>query len=72
MANILLFGASGFLGKAVIRELLKNNHHLTTISRSVDLSNTGKFNLEITQVEADPDKGLTFDKINFRAAKSNR
>ncbi|MDY4511723.1 NAD-dependent epimerase/dehydratase family protein [Streptococcus hyovaginalis] len=48
MANILLFGASGFLGKAVIRELLKNNHHLTAISRSVDLSNAGKFNLEIT------------------------
>ena len=43
MQNELLCGASGFLGQAVMEELIEKEYKLTAITRSFDPLNTKKF-----------------------------
>ncbi|HEM3561789.1 TPA: NAD(P)H-binding protein [Streptococcus suis] len=53
MQNVLLFGASGFLGQAVMEELIANGYKLTAITRSFDPINTKKFRPDVNWVTAD-------------------
>lgn len=97
MQNVLLFGASGFLGQAVMEELIEKGYKLTAITRSFDPLNTKKFRPDVNWVTADvyqvnewkdlledhsiiinligivqanPEKGLTFEKVITGAAKA--
>lgn len=53
MTNVLLFGASGFLGQIVMEELIKKGYHLTAVTRSLNPSNTEKFRPDVTWVTSD-------------------
>ena len=51
MKNVLLIGASGFVGTAILNELLNRNHKVTAIVRDAKKMNASNPNLTI--VEAD-------------------
>ncbi|MCQ8267334.1 NAD(P)H-binding protein [Streptococcus suis] len=53
MSKVLLFGASGFLGQAVMEELIEKGYKLTAITRSFDPLNTKKFRPDVNWVTAD-------------------
>ncbi|HFR3343527.1 NAD(P)H-binding protein [Streptococcus sp. P25B114] len=53
MSNVLLFGASGFLGQEVMEKLIASGHQLTAITRSFNPENSKKFRPDIDWVEAD-------------------
>ncbi|MBJ8349974.1 SDR family oxidoreductase [Streptococcus zalophi] len=53
MTHSLIFGASGFLGQSVVKELLKKDIKVTAVTRAVDPDNTERFNSQVNWVEAD-------------------
>ncbi|UPQ86038.1 NAD(P)H-binding protein [Ignavigranum ruoffiae] len=53
MKRILIFGASGFLGQEIVKQLLADQHEITAVTRSFDANQPDKFNPQIKWVEAD-------------------
>ncbi|MBJ8326179.1 NAD(P)H-binding protein [Streptococcus pacificus] len=97
MTHSLIFGASGFLGQSVVKELLKSNVQVSAVTRSFQPNQQERFNPKVNWLEADlyngkewqhllkgvdnvidlvgiyaedPDKGITFDRVIYQAAKA--
>lgn len=61
--KVLVFGASGFLGRAVVNELLKNNQEVVAVTRYYDSNNREKFNECVKWIEADLYNASTWENI---------
>ncbi|MGN0188620.1 MAG: NAD(P)-dependent oxidoreductase [Candidatus Cryptobacteroides sp.] len=56
MQNIVLVGASGFVGSAILKEALYRGHKVTAVARNVEKIPAGNPNLTIVKADAtDPD-----------------
>ncbi|MGM9735748.1 MAG: NAD(P)-dependent oxidoreductase, partial [Candidatus Cryptobacteroides sp.] len=56
MQNIVLIGASGFVGSAILNEALLRGHKVTAISRNIEKIPAGNPNLRVVRADAtDPD-----------------
>ncbi|MGM9792538.1 MAG: NAD(P)-dependent oxidoreductase [Candidatus Cryptobacteroides sp.] len=56
MQNIVLIGASGFVGSAILNEALLRGHKVTAISRNIENIPAGNPNLTVVRADAtDPD-----------------
>ena len=59
--NILVTGANGFVGKALIQYLLDQGHHITALVRSK--KNVGKKHKHVTWIEGDLLKGDSLPEL---------
>lgn len=51
MKNVVLIGASGFVGNAILNELLSRGHKLTAVVRNPEKINVSNSNLEIVKTD---------------------
>lgn len=53
MKKVVLIGASGFVGNAILNELLERGHHVTAVVRHASKIKTESSNLEVKEVDAE-------------------
>ena len=53
MKNVALFGASGFVGNAILNELLNRGHYVTAIVRNAAKMKVSSPNLEIKEIDVE-------------------
>ncbi len=53
MKNVALIGASGFVGNAILNELLNRGHHVTAIVRNASKLKVSSPNLEIKKIDVE-------------------
>ena len=58
--KVVLFGATGFAGREVLSELLKNNYEVTALTRSFSRLNIQDENLRVKEVDA-------FDQVTLNS-----
>lgn len=51
MKNVVLIGASGFVGNAILNELLSRGHKVTAVVRNTEKINVSNSNLEIVKAD---------------------
>ena len=51
MKNVVLIGASGFVGNAILNELLSRGHKVTAVVRNTEKINVSNSNLEIAKAD---------------------
>ena len=51
MKNVVLIGASGFVGNAILNELLSRGHKVTAVVRNPEKINVSNSNLEIVKAD---------------------
>ena len=53
MKNVVLIGASGFVGNAILGELLERGHHVTAIVRHASKIKAASPNLEVEEIDVE-------------------
>ena len=57
--NVVLIGASGFVGKALLHELLERGHHVTAVVRNAGKIETTHPHLEVKELDVQDTSALT-------------
>lgn len=58
MKNVALIGASGFVGHAILNELLNRGHHVTAIVRDAKKVKVSSPNLEVKEIDVESIPGM--------------
>lgn len=53
MKNVVLIGASGFVGNAILNELLERGHRVTAVVRNTSKITAKSENLEVKEIDVE-------------------